>query len=235
MRRGIVLSTAIAVTGCGAFLSLSGDDEEDDPGRVAGIDPDASSDAATADGASIVDAATGEDVATAIDAGVDTGVDVKGDGGPSLRVFLTSSSFTGDELGTPDSICGDAKGSLGGTWRAWISHPLRQASNVVTGNGPWRLLNGTLVATDKTQLLSGKLAHAIDVDQNGVVANGDGFVWTGTSESGTATAFHCDQWAIADGGAQGTYGLKSESTGAWTASGTTSCLSSFHIYCFEIP
>jgi hypothetical protein len=228
VRRGLVLVIAVTIAGCGGILSAFGEDPSPDPGP--GADADASSDATTADGGSNIGPSTDAPIVGDVIV-IDTGTDAKGDAGPSLRVFVTSTTYAGDALGFPDTVCGSAAAGLGGTWRAWISHPLRQAANVVTGNGPWRTLQGTLIAQDKAQLLSGKLAGTINVDEKGNPR--DAFVWTGTSASGSGLS-HCAQWSETSG-VQGTYGQSAVSAEGWTNAGTVTCTNDFAIYCFEIP
>ena len=228
-----MLSTSFVLAGCGAFLSLSGDDE-DDPVPTIAVDPDAGKDPTNGDGSSIIDGAA-DDGSIDANADVVSKSDAGGDAGAFLGVFVTSTLFAGDKLSSPDSLCMTAKNTRPGAYRAWISHSLRQAANNITGDGPWKLFDGTLVAANKAQLLSGQLSHAIDLDENGKSPTGfDPNVWTGTSEQGT-TLFHCNQWSQADGGLQGTFGSRFASSKEWTNGGQATCFASFRIYCFQIP
>jgi hypothetical protein len=210
---------ACMVGGCGGILSAFGEDPAPQPESGSSSDGGPSGDVTTVDGESVVDA--------------DVVGDAKTDAGVSLRAFVTLDTYAGDALASPDSICAQAAASLdGGTWRAWISHPLRQAANVIGGNGPWRRLDGVVVAQDRAQLLGGNLAATLNRDQKGNPR--DAFVWTGTSASGSSLSSHCDQWTKTSG-YQGTYGQSALSNNGWTAAGEATCVNNFAVYCFEVP
>jgi hypothetical protein len=235
----LVLAAASAFAACTSF----GTDPTDTPPE-AGVDASPPSDAGT-DGAVPSDA-NGEIQDASID------VTVEGDAGPCEGepdcprfVFVTSESFSGEDLGgaiSADQKC-TARAALPSTlpalrvrkWRAWISEDdaSRSASARLThGTRPYRLPNGTIVATDWVQLTSGALLHAIDRDEMGAQV-GQEYVWTGTQTSGQVTPANCTNWTIGGAANKGTVGLAHRSDAVWTNAGVAVCGSGHRLYCFE--
>jgi len=156
------------------------------------------------------------------------------------RVFVTD-SFQSANLGGPtgaDKICQMAANAqtLGGMWRAWISTPAASASARLThATVPYRLLDGTKVANNWTDLTDGSLAHAIDLSEQGNTLTG-GEVWTSTNSNGTAaTPNGCKGFTSNAGGAPyAEVGLLSSKTGTWTHVYQQFCnRTNVRLYCFE--
>ena len=122
--------------------------------------------------APLVDAADGADGATT-----------------NLRVFVSSTTKTGNLGGVAgaDAFCNQlaTAASLGGTYRSWLSVSGADAIDHVTGNGPWHLVTGELVAADKATLTSGVLTHLIDKTEKGATPPfAEDRTWTATGANG---------------------------------------------------
>ena len=155
---------------------------------------------------------------------------------PAKRVFVTSTTTKGGLGGTTgaDAICAGraTAAGLAGTFKAWLS---------VTGDGPatrftqsavpYRLVDGTLVANDWTDLTDGTLAHAIDVDESGTHVAAD--VWTGTGAAGGPLALNCTDFTDSTAGSIGTCGNTASTSSGWTQSSTPGCGLALRLYCFE--
>ena len=174
-----------------------------------------------------------------------------GNGGP-CAVFVTSSAFTGSEIG--GLAGGDAKcaaiasgAGLPGTFKAWLSAgaetPGTRFDNVNRA-GPYRLVANNddggnpppVVTTDFADLISCGatcLQNAIDRDQAGTVQVVDKTVWTGTLANGSASADTCSAWTSDSLGAFGQSGFSSDNTDLWTEEFSRSCSNAFKLYCFQ--
>lgn len=158
---------------------------------------------------------------------------------PTRRVFVSSAAFTAD-LGGPlgaDAQCQNlAKGAqLGGKWKAWISSSTSSPSTRFTKSTvAYRLLNGTLVARDWSELTSGALSHGIDRDENGTLTP-NAEVWTGTTTAGTSAGDGCFGFTSAsDEGPPVTQGTTAHKNGKWTDVYLQHCdRTNPRIYCFE--
>jgi len=152
------------------------------------------------------------------------------------RVFVSSTLSTAD-LGGPtgaDTKCQNLADAmrLGGNWRAWLSDQLTSpALRFVKANVPYRLLDGTLVANDWDDLTDGVLAHGIDHDEKGILAN-DAEVWTGTTATGAASGNHCSGFT-SDVSQPATVGITTLPAD-WTSRYTQFCnRTNVRVYCFE--
>ena len=149
---------------------------------------------------------------------------------------MTSTTTKGGLGGTTgaDAICAGraTAAGLAGTFKAWLS---------VIGDGPatrftqsavpYRLVDGTLVANDWTDLTDGTLAHAIDVDESGTHVAAD--VWTGTGAAGGPLALNCTDFTDSTAGSIGTCGNTASTSSGWTQSSTPGCGLALRLYCFE--
>lgn len=182
------------------------------------------------------------------------------------RIFVTSTPYNGNLGGLEgaDRKCQVAannstyypKGSsqhLGNfAWKAWLS------TDSVSPTSPSRfgdltkindnfilnftLVNGTEVAADWNQLISGTLLSPINLDENGnpiTTAGQTGAgVWTNTSPSGGITNTNpnssCANWTSNNGLLRGQYGNTLSNQATWTQGAGTECsFSVFRLYCFE--
>ena len=161
-----------------------------------------------------------------------------GRGGP-CRVFVTSAEFGGNLGGLvgADAICQARAESAGlpGTYKAWLSDTTASPSTrFVRSTGPYRLLDGTRIADNWTDLTDKSLAVPIDVTEAGNPVAGSEHVWTYTDTDGTARsgAGHCGNWGSAAGeGEGGTH--TTPSNDRWTQSGFADCDTGAHLYCFQ--
>lgn len=155
---------------------------------------------------------------------------------PGKLVFVTSTTTTGGFGGTAgaDAICAGRAtfAGLSGTYKAWVA---------VTGDGPstrftqsaipYRLVTGTLVANNWSDLADGALAHTIDRDESGGSVFAD--VWTGTATSGAPLATNCDNFLNGTSAVAGTCGSTFSTGTGWTNSSTPACNLPLRLYCFE--
>lgn len=243
-------------------LSGGGPDRMGDETSILG---DADAGIASPDSGGATDSATASENAadsaqmdaTAIDSSaVDSGapaVDAS-DAAPSLcaagnaRVFVTSAqqSNGGNLGGTPgaDATCSAAAtaAGLGGTWNAWLSDSHTAAtSHVYHATGAYTLVDGTtVVALSYAALVSGTLAHAIDVTETGgPVTDGQTEVWTGFNLAGGVSGF-CTQsgkdWASMATANSGTpiVGHLDATDATWTYAYLQNCdRTNVRLYCFE--
>jgi hypothetical protein len=160
-----------------------------------------------------------------------------GRGGP-CRVFVTSTQYGGNLGGLTgaDAICQDLATTQGlpGTYQAWLSDSTASPSTrFVRSPGPYRLVDGTRIADNWTDLTDGSLAAPINLTQAGNAVADSDKVWTHTQTDGTARggANHCGNWGGATGdGDVGAHALRNAS---WTDSDAEACNTGQHLYCFQ--
>jgi hypothetical protein len=107
------------------------------------------------------------------------------------------------------------------------------ASRFPHGTMPYRLADGTLVASDWVGLTNGGLTNGIDKDELGAAHNDH--TWTGTSSTNatTTSGLTCNDWTAATNMAGGTYGNVGGNGGGWSGSSADGCNVSHRLYCFE--
>lgn len=158
-------------------------------------------------------------------------------GAPANRVFVTSHDYPGTfgSISVAHTHCEEEAADAhlgGGGWRAWLSDNAHDAITEIAEAGPWYLLDGTLVAADKAQIVMVGIEHPIELDENGSLRHVA--VWTGTNAQGTAAgglAQHCANWTNPRG--TGRVGMSNDTVNDWTSAGTSSCLEEHPLYCFE--
>jgi hypothetical protein len=155
------------------------------------------------------------------------------------RVFVSTTSSEADLGGHSgaDNQCATLASAqtLGGTWMAWVSDSTSSPSDRFTqSSDSYRLLDGTLVAHDWSELTSGALSHAIDVNEIGATVD-NAPVWTATATNGMAMGGSCSDFSStssSDGVAE--VGLSTASDTTWTDNAADPCNDAHpHIYCFE--
>jgi hypothetical protein len=164
------------------------------------------------------------------------------------RVFVTSTMYTGDLAGAggADDKC-MARASaqrLGGLWRAWLSEASTPApARIYAAPGGYVLLDGTVVAPSFDALVSGSLAHAIDLTELGTpITDGLTEAWTGIDLRGEGgSAGYCsdgsgNDWLSNDRAAPYAYVGHTFATDAtWTAAYLQFCnRTNVRLYCFEV-
>ena len=161
----------------------------------------------------------------------------------NCRVFISSNSYNGAVGGSfapigvlaGDATCqslADAAG-LGGRWMAWLSTSLLPIASRLPSDGPWRKVNGELVASTKADLVDGTLATPIDRDQTGLLVAASTLVWSGTTSAGLGTGTDCSGWRANVNTFSGTYGRRSATDATWTQFSTVTCNFTRRLYCFE--
>src|ERR1700679_939042 len=175
---------------------------------VGGVDDDRGGDSGITignDGGQTQDSAQNEDVVvpdpdgSSLDASTGDGFD--GYTSPTFRrVFISSETFTANLGGASgaDVKCNAAAlvAGLGGTWAAWLSTSSSTAKQrFVHSAVSWKLLDGTVIANDWNDLVSGSLEHNIDRDENNalVVWNAstfEGIAWTSSFTDGSSMLSH---------------------------------------------
>jgi hypothetical protein len=161
-----------------------------------------------------------------------------GAGGPCL-VFLSSTLHLGNlgGLSGGDTICQGLATTAGlpGIYKAWLSDDTSSViSRFVPSSGPYRLVNGTTIATSFTDLTDGTLLTLINVTETGGASGATLAAWTGTLPNGNATtgaSFTCANWSA--GGIDGIAGLVTRSDAGWTLAGDILCSERNHLYCFQ--
>jgi hypothetical protein len=125
-------------------------------------------------------------------------------------VFITSENFTGGSLGGldgADAICQKfaAAGNLPGKYRAWLADTAGSPGTRFTkSGGPYKLVDGSLVANDWPDLTSGALRHPINLTERGgtpqtttVCEPRAVYVWTGSGAAGNPInpEASCGDWS----------------------------------------
>ncbi|MFT4036996.1 MAG: hypothetical protein QM692_02350 [Thermomicrobiales bacterium] len=160
-----------------------------------------------------------------------------GSGGPCL-VFLSSSLHTGalGGLSGADAICQSlaAAASQPGSYKAWLSDATGSAlSRFVQSPGPYRLVNGTRIASSFADLTDGSLLTQISVTETGGNSGVTEAVFTGTNIDGNASlTASCGNWMNAAGGGGGA-GRADVVDANWTTFALGSCGIQHHLYCFQ--
>ncbi len=158
------------------------------------------------------------------------------------RVFVTSQRYNGylGGLSGADLKCqqrADAA-NLGGTWKAWLSSSTQSAASRLTHfNGPYVLINGTIIANNWSDLIDGTLASPINVTEiNGLASIP---VWTNTGARGEIatnnTTWHCSNWTTSSSSRRGNTGETQSSNTRWTTGISELCSQNNYVglYCFE--
>lgn len=161
----------------------------------------------------------------------------------SSRVFVTSTTYNGNLGGLTGA---DAKcqtrantANLGGTWKAWLSDGTTSAASRLTYNsGPYKLLNGVVVANDWADLTDGTLQNGINITELNTTPNYRSCVWTSTDINGnfipnTANINACSDYTKAntDYSMCGMNGMTDYNWTKWD--GKDRCDQLHPLYCFE--
>jgi hypothetical protein len=118
-------------------------------------------------------------------------------------IFATSTTFDGDlgGLAGADATCQSlaTAAGLAGTYKAWLSDSTTAATDRLSHGSGYVLVDGTLIASSWTQLTSGGVQHAIDLDEHGMPLTSS-YVWTDTNPDGSIAlnlnngADDCSAW-----------------------------------------
>lgn len=163
------------------------------------------------------------------------------------RVFVTSTTYNGNlgGLSGADAKCQErgsfaSVGSLGGgggiIWKAWLSDDnTLVASRLTHNNGPYKLVNGTIVANNWADLTDGTLQAPINITELNQTKSSFG-IWTNTDIDGTRggrSSSSCGNWLSSSSSILGWLGTTPRTDSFWTINSSDVCSSSYPIYCFE--
>jgi len=166
------------------------------------------------------------------------------------RVFITSTTYNGSlgGLAGADEKCGSLANAanLGGAWKAWLSDGTISASSRFTpSSGPYRLVDGTAIANDWSDLIDGNLAVGIYKDEFGNPKGDDKSPeksWTNTNADGSihSNTQTCNGWQGPStfeyaGVGSNSFSFISGTSSIWTYTASEQCNNLFHLYCFEQP
>jgi len=156
-----------------------------------------------------------------------------------VKVFLTTFAYAGNRggLAGADTNCTEAAHNAGqtGDWTAWLSdNTTNAADRIVDGGARYQLLNGTVVANNKADLLDGTLDNPILIDEFGNTVNGAFEVWTATAADGINPGVgSCIEWTTADPVQRGQIGRADNTDANWTdVGGGDTCDTFNRFYCF---
>ncbi len=160
----------------------------------------------------------------------------------SKRVFKTSVTYNGNLGGVAgaDQKCQTRASAAGltGIWQAWISDGTTSPdARFEHFTGPYKLLDGTKVADNWSDLIDGTLDRNINMTEFGAVDSFYSTVWTGTSPQGDSTGKNCYDWTSSVGWPiLGGVGSGNSTLSYWTqgASDSSACSNAYMaLYCFE--
>lgn len=161
--------------------------------------------------------------------------------GSHKKIFITSTAYNGNlgGLAGADTKCQTAADSqsLGGTYKAWISGEsggTSAASRLAHASVPYRMVDGTRIADDWTDLVDSTLDTGIVLDEaGGESLNVD--VWTNTYEDGSMDSFSggCTDWTVGTSGGSGGYGRTGIADLEWTNYNTKTCNNTARLICVE--
>jgi len=162
-----------------------------------------------------------------------------GAGGP-CRVFLSSITYDGNlgGLSGADAKCQGlaAVAGLPGIYKAWLSDDTSAPSTrFVPSSGPYRLITGTPIAANFTDLTDGTVLDLIMVTEKGGGTGTTIYAWTNTKSDGTrdSATDHCANWGTNAAASIGDLGSALLSDFRWTKANISSCDSLRHLYCFQ--
>jgi len=132
-------------------------------------------------------------------------------------------------LAAADAVCVDAATGANlpnpSSFVAWISTSTVNAADRVSGNGPWKTLDGRPVATSKADLTDGSIATAIRRFENDSNAGYSSY-WTGSNASGNYNGTledTCQDWTGTSSSDYGTEGQAGGSDASWITGGGGRC------------
>lgn len=158
-------------------------------------------------------------------------------------VFVSSGTYSGNLGGasgandTCDQLAQNA--GLSGSYKAWLStSKSTPATTFNRSNGPYVLVNQTIIANNWNDLTDSILNHSIDLTESGTPVAVLSKAWTNTHPDGSIiyldTTSTCSDFSSADGGNTGVTGtIDLYYSSEWTRHNSTSCQEPHHIYCIQ--
>jgi hypothetical protein len=181
------------------------------------------------------------DASEPLEAGADATLVEAEAGRPALRVFVTTSSYKGIDLGQApggavveaDRLCGMQARDFGlvGVFRAWINTTTSLARDRIIDIGPWvDAKAGRTVFARNPRTGEGPLVPIPLADGSPPPAGY--YAWTGADASGGRSSV-CSDWT--NGLEPGRFGRPS-TPATWADDNEQPCGGfSGHLYCFEVP
>ncbi len=158
-------------------------------------------------------------------------------------VFATSDTYSGalGGLASADKKCNLLANAAGlanaGAFLAWLSDGADgPAARMSKSSGRYLLLDGTLIATNWTDLTDGHLAAPIDRDEHGApIDPANTLAWTGVNALGEPTdpTKLCAQWTDGTKSYVGRFGSLAATNFTWTSAGDWSCANTARLICVE--
>lgn len=116
----------------------------------------------------------------------------------------------------------------------FLSTPAVSAKDRLTTNGPFRRIDGYAIANNLADLLDGANQNSLHVREDGLYADEDLRVWTGTLADGTGSASGtCGGWTEGASGFGVTGKASAARTGEWTDINAFACAGPQNLYCFS--
>lgn len=159
---------------------------------------------------------------------------------PYKRVFVTNTQYDGNlgGLAGADTKCqtiANNKGWGQTTWKAWLSSSTVSATSRLTHSSlPYKRIDGSVIASDWTDLVDGVITVPISIDENGTIVGTGDRVWTTTHTDGTISkdGASCSDWTTTVVSAWP--GVATATGINWTSEGTKKACTNIHrLYCFE--
>ena len=126
--------------------------------------------------------------------------------------------------------------SLPGTYKAWLSDTTGSpATRFAKLDVPYKLINGTTIATNWADLTDGTLLAPISRDEYGATTSSTSNAWTNTNTDGTtySTTNTCNNWTSVSSSLTARNGSKTASNTTWTTSSDTACNNGLRYYCMQ--
>jgi hypothetical protein len=167
---------------------------------------------------------------------------------PLNVVFVTSQTYDGsingaDGLAGADAACASLASAAHlptGTYKAWLSTSTVDAAIRLGSARGFVRVNGEPFADHVSDITAGTILGPIDLDELGNLhtEDGDGFVWTGTTNSGTIVSGKaCQDWTSNSSMDSGETGIFDGGPAFWSddAGAAVNCAntSQARLYCFD--
>jgi len=169
----------------------------------------------------------------------DTDGDGVGDACETSIMFVTSGTWSGQELGGlagADAKCQAAAESamLPGTYKAWLSDSTTSARDrLPPGDRVYVSPGGSVLAYGWPQLVSGVLNYRPNMNE-WLLEEWGVSVWTGTSSDGTSSGYTCGNWySASEEGTRGKPWDLPNPDGRWTDWSVLSCELAGRLYCIQ--
>ena len=159
---------------------------------------------------------------------------------PAKKVFITSTTYNGNlgGLSGADAKC-QARATaadLGGNWKAWLSDNTTSASSRLTHSTlPYKLINGSTIANNWSDLIDGTLQNPINITETGSFQGN--YVYSGTNSNGEIMnpgTSKCADWTVSNvANGPGLLGHSGYTDYRWSWGTSYSCANQYPLYCIE--